>query len=142
MTYPNKLTERAKTLIGPILTAIHSMKLGETKTFQGINKVHTDSARNHLYAYFKLYNIQGRYRITRLSETIIMILCRAEVPMTEITLGTSDLTAVQEFYQTYLININTEEKALDIVRTQNSLGHLADEAVTLVMDEWRRQNEI
>ena len=139
MTYAKRLTQRAKSLIGPILPAILSLKPGDSKVFQSKSPEHLAQARSALYGWFEREGLKGRYKTMKIDLDKLMIVCIEETPLVEIAISGMGYTAIETFVQDNLFHAEDEDTARDIILKALEAGEVSNEAVVPLMDEFRKK---
>lgn len=138
MTYAKRLTPVAEGLIGPIIPAILSLEPGDSKVFGSKSPEHLRRARTALYGWFDREGLKGRYKLVKIDQNQLMVVCIEATSLVEITVAGLGYTAVETFVQDHLFNAETEDEARDIVVAKANAGEIADEAVVPIMDEFRK----
>jgi len=134
MTYPKKLSITAQLTIAPFEKKILALKPGESLGIHGTVE-DLDKIRQHLYAW--------RY-INRLHEIIIrrddpeqLRITRRSIPKATIV-GHETETTGQCFMRDKLLELESEDDCLNILREACDTNELSTEDAQEALEEWRR----
>lgn len=133
MTYPKQLSDRALTLLEPILPRITELKEGEGLSLesQSINEI-----LYALYSWRHINSLVGTFKISKDSPTSARVTRRVSSPS---IIEESNEPAKRRgiaFTQEKLIEVLNEEEAIKLIKKSLSV-----EEMLYALEEWRRIND-
>lgn len=134
MAYPKKLSTTAELAIAPFVKKIERLKPGEGISING-SAGDIEKIRQHLYAW---RFINGLDEITlRRDDLETLRITRRSVPKACI-LGEQHETKAQCFVRDHMLEIESEDDALERLRQACACDDLSTEDAQEALDEWRR----
>lgn len=135
-TKPYTLTTEAWFAIKPILIKLYRLRPPARLPVDFTLPEHTNRARNWLYLYFKEMNLKSLYRVRKESKTALSIQCLEVI--TPIFGGEDTYSPIETFVRDNLLDIDTEDEAIEIAKTSLEAGKLTDTSFLAIIEEWKR----
>ena len=135
MSYPTKLSDAAAELLQPFVEKLLELAAGESIVFTD-TPANLNIFRNHLYTWRHVNQLQQHFKLFREGPTRIRVMKRA-APRPRI-LETLEFSSVEKFVMDELLEILTEEHALELIRKGIDEGKLRASDSFAILTEWRR----